>query len=349
MKLAILGAGRMGSYRASVFAGLPEVREVVLASRSLERAQRLAASLPKARAVPLDAVYEEPIDAAVVSLASSAHAPALRRLLPRSLPVLCEKPLGTSMAETGELIELASEHGSVVQVGFQRRFDPAHRRARDLVATGELGTLYSVAMTAFDHELPAADFLPGSGGIFRDLHVHDFDIVSWLTGQAVATVTAYATVRLHEQVARYGDYDTTAVLAVMSDGLPVTIRGSRHDPLGLDFRMEVLGSKDSVTTGWSPATPLRTLEAGGKRPEAPWRAFLERFGTAFREETAAFVRLAQGKIANPCPPESSLEALRVALACEESVASRAPARVADARDPEASGGHSGGTGGPPWR
>jgi myo-inositol 2-dehydrogenase/D-chiro-inositol 1-dehydrogenase len=338
MKLAILGAGRMGSYRAAAFASFPEISEVVLASRSLGRAERVAASLPKTRPVPLEAVYEEPMDAVVVSLASAEHAPALRRLLPRSLPVLCEKPLGVSMAETRELIELASKHGSVVQVAFQRRFDPAYQRARDLVGSGSLGTLYSVAMTAFDHELPSPDFLPGSGGIFRDLHVHDFDIICWLTGQQVATVTAYATVRLHKHLASYGDYDTTTILAVMSDGLPVTIRGSRHDPLGLDFRMEVLGSKDSVATGWSSATPVRTLEADGKGPEAPWTAFLDRFGAAFLEEMAAFVRLAKGEIANPCPPESSLEALRVALACEESVACQAPVRVADAREPRTRGG-----------
>jgi myo-inositol 2-dehydrogenase/D-chiro-inositol 1-dehydrogenase len=334
MKVGILGAGRMGAYRAAVLVQLPEVSEVLLANRSAARAEAVAASVPGVRAVPLERIYDEPMDAVVITLASSEHLPALRRLLPRGLPVLCEKPLGATLAETEEVIALSQRYESPVQVGFQRRSDPAYRAARDRVSAGRLGTLYSIAMVAFDHVLTPDDYIPTSGGIFRDLHVHDLDIARWLTGQDVASVTAYATVRLHERFTRYGDADTTAISLVMSDGLPVTIRGARHDPVGHDVRMEILGSQDSVAVGWSPATPVHSLDRDGTAPAAPATGFLERFDAAFRAEMDAFLRFATGQAANPCPPEASREALRAAIACEHSATTGETIQVSKVTDPD---------------
>jgi myo-inositol 2-dehydrogenase/D-chiro-inositol 1-dehydrogenase len=331
MKVSVLGAGRIGARRAELLAAMPEVHEVVLGNRSLRRAEAVAERVPKVRALTLEAALEEPVEAAVVCLASSEHLPALRRLLPRGVPVLCEKPVGLTLAETEEAIALATQ-GRGLQVGFQRRFDPGYRAARDLISSGRLGTLYSISMVSLDHEITAEDFLPSSGGIFRDLLIHDFDVARWLTDREIATVTAHATVRVDERFRRHRDADTALVLAVMEDGLPLMIRASRHDPVGHDVRMEVLGSRDSVAVGWSSRTPVRSLDPDGAQLDRPYTTFWNRFETAFRAETEAFVRFALGQGANPCPPESSLKALQAALACEQSVASGEPVEVATVKD-----------------
>lgn len=335
MKIGILGAGRMGAYRAGVLAGMPEVHEIVLGNRTIERAAAVSAQTSGVTAAHLDAVYDEPLDAVVVSLASTEHHASLLRLLPRGVPVLCEKPLGATLAATEEIIALSKRYGSPIQVGFQRRFEPEYRAAQELISHGRLGTLYSIGMVAFDHVLTPEEYIPGSGGIFRDFHVHDFDIARWLTGREIRTVTAYRTVRLHDRFTRYGDGDTSVVFAVMDDGLPVTIRGSRHDPIGHDVRMEVLGSEDSIAVGWSARTPVRSLDPDGNAPADPYTGFLERFDRAFRAEMDAFVRFVSDASDNPCPPESSLEALRVARACEMSAASGAPVHVRDAWEDQA--------------
>jgi len=327
----VLGAGRIGARRAELLAAMPEVDEVVLGNRSPARAEAVAGRHPKVRALPLEAALEEPVEAAVVCLASSEHLSALRRLLPRGLPVLCEKPLGLTLAETEEAIALA-RRGRGLQVGFQRRFDPGYRAARELVSSGRLGTIYSISMVSLDHEITPEGFIPSSGGIFRDLLIHDLDVARWLTGGEIATVTAYATVRVDERFRRHRDADTVSVLAVMEDGLPVTIRASRHDPVGHDVRMELLGSRDSVAVGWSSRTPIRPLDPGGAPPDRPYASFLDRFEAAFRAETAAFVRFALGQEANPCPPESSLKALQAALACERSMVSGGPVEVGSVGD-----------------
>jgi myo-inositol 2-dehydrogenase/D-chiro-inositol 1-dehydrogenase len=328
MRIAVLGAGRLGAYRAKLLAESPEVTDVVLGNRTPEKARAVAESTPKVRATALDGVYATPVDAFVVALGSEAHAEALRRVLPLGLPVLCEKPLGVTLEETTDLVELAREHGARLQVGFQRRFDPGYREAYERVRSGRVGTLYSIGMVTSDHHVIPEEFIPGSGGIFRDFLIHDFDIARWLTGREIATVYAYASVRFNARFARFRDADTAVVQLTMDDGLPVSIRASRHNPVGHDVRVEVLGSEDSVGAGYGPWTPVRSVDRGGGTVTGSYDAYLDRFDAAFRAEIGAFLAFAAGSMPNPCPPESSLEALRAAIASELSVAQRGPIEVA---------------------
>ena len=212
-----------------------------------------------------------------------------------------------------------------------RRRDGAGRLPaplRSLIAAARhpttLGTLYSLRITARDAE-PAEDhYIPGSGGIFRDIRVHDFDLTRWITGREVATVYAIGAVRGFERFARHGDVDTSAIALTMDDGMPVLIDGSRHDPRGYDVRLELLGSEDALVVGLDGRTPLTRL--GAPPPAAPWSSFAERFADAFARETAAFVELVRDGGESPCPPESALEALRVAVACDISRAEATPGR-----------------------
>jgi myo-inositol 2-dehydrogenase/D-chiro-inositol 1-dehydrogenase len=141
----------------------------------------------------------------------------------------------------------------------------------------------------------------------------------------------YATkdVRAQHQYAEFDDADVSSILAVTANGVQVLITGTRHDAVGQDVRLEVHGSLDSVSAGLNARTPLRTVEGDLGIPADPYTGFVDRFRDAFREETAAFVALAVGEAGNACPPDSALESLRIAIACEESVACGGPVRVAD--------------------
>jgi myo-inositol 2-dehydrogenase/D-chiro-inositol 1-dehydrogenase len=190
-----------------------------------------------------------------------------------------------------------------------------------------------MTMTAHDHTPSPREFIAGSGGIFRDMHVHDLDLVRWLSGSEIESVYATSAVRAQHQYAEFDDADVSTILAVTANGVQVTITGTRHDALGQDVRLEVHGSLDSVSAGLNRRTPLRTLEDDLPIGADPYKGFVDRFREAFREETAAFVSLAGGAEGNPCPPDSALESLRAAVACEESVARGVPVLVADI-DPE---------------
>ena len=319
----------MGAYRSAWFARHPEVSEVVVGSRDGARASAVAEAVGGASGTYDDVLAAQP-DALVVSTATADHAPLVVEGARRGVPMLCEKPVALTIEETERAVAAADDAGVPLQLSFQRRFDPGWRAAKRLHDDGSLGELYVIRIASHDHEPSPPEYVPTSGGIFRDLHVHDFDIVRWFTGREVERVFAVGDVRAWERFGEHGDVDVAAVTLVLDDGLPVLVSGTRHDPRGYDFRAEIFGSQDSVAVGLGERTPLRSVEPGaGPPPSEPYTGFLDRFARAFDAEMKAFVALVRGEIENPCPARESLPALRVALACDRSLAEGRPVAVED--------------------
>ena len=332
MRIAVLGTGRLGSFRARILSGLPAVDEVILGNRTVEKAEELAEEIG-GTAGKIDEVIDSGPDAVFVSLATELHAEVLHRCIDAGLPIFCEKPIALNLPQTAEVIEHAKEAGNLIQVAFQRRLDPDYRQAYEAVRDGTLGTLYSIRITAHDAEPAPKEFIASSGGTYRDLHIHDFDLARWLTGLNVEQVYAVGSVRGFDRYAEYDDVDNAAMLLTMSDGLPVIITGTRHNPRGHDFRMEVFGAEDSLSVGQDSLSQPRPVEPDAPTPtKGPYGDFMERFGECLRQETMAFIEVMKGERENPSPPESAMEALRVAVACEISRKEGRPVRVADIVD-----------------
>jgi myo-inositol 2-dehydrogenase / D-chiro-inositol 1-dehydrogenase len=317
----------MGAFRARALADHADVEQVFVGSHDPARAGELAEAIG-GRGATIDQVLEADLDALVISTVTAEHPEHVAAGAERGLPMLCEKPVSINVADTEATIERVREAGVELQIAFMRRFDAGFRSARELVSEGRLGTVYSVRMCAHDHEPADERYIATSGGIFVDLHVHDFDMARWLTGREVREVFATGTVRAWEAYGRQGDVDSSAMVLTMDDGLPVVVTGSRHDPVGYDFRAELLGSGDSIVVGVDGRTPVRSVQPGAPAPPAnPYRGFLDRFHQAFIDETAAFVDLVLRRGPNLCPPEEALSALRVAIACETSWKERRPVAV----------------------
>lgn len=316
----------MGTIRVEDLVADDRVTQALVTNRNHGKAVDLANKFG-ASVVPWDSMSAADADAVVVAVGTDAHESVLNDVLPHGIPVLCEKPIAMTIEATQKAIDLANRSGSRLQIGFQRRFDVSIRAVHDAIAKGNLGTLYSITMTSHDHTPSAREFIAGSGGIFRDLHVHDFDLVRWLTGSEVETVVATKSVREHMDYADFDDADVSSVIAVTTNGIQVIISGTRHDARGHDVRLEAFGSMDSVSAGLNVRTPLRTLEGDLGFSDNPYNGFVDRFRAAFLHETNAFVSFALGDIDNPCPPNSALESLRIAIACEQSIDTRAVVRV----------------------
>lgn len=333
MRVAVIGAGRMGTIRVEDLVDDPRVDGVVVTNRTEARAAEVAAAYG-AEHLPWGDPRIADADAFVITTGTDTHLEHLERLLPLGRPVLCEKPIALTLADTRRAIELAEQHATPFQIGFQRRFDPGLRDIHDRIAAGSVGTLYSLVLTAHDHTPSGREFIAGSGGIFRDMHVHDFDQVRWLTGEEIAWVHATSAVREHRQYAEFDDADTAMIMGVTEGGVSFSVSGTRHDPVGHDVRLEAFGTLDTVVAGLTRRTPLHALPESDAMSavDDPYRGFVDRFRSAFMHETRAFVSYASGEIANPCPPDSALESLRVAVACEESIRTGAPVRIADISD-----------------
>ena len=329
MRIALLGAGRIGRLHGRVLAAQTEVSEIVVADVDPGRARELAAEF-NGRAVESVEEALDDADAVVIATPTDVHATLVRAAVERGLPTFCEKPLAFDLGETADLVGRVERAGVPLQVGFQRRFDPAYREARRLVEAGELGIVYLVRLIAHDHEPPPDAYIPTSGGLFRDSSIHDFDALRWVTGQEVVEVYATGSVRAFDAFARHGDVDTGAAILRLGDGTLGVLGQTRHDPRGYDVRMEIVGSRDSVTVGLGPRTPIRSLEPdAATAPGAAWTGFLDRFEVAYTEEVRAFVQVARGAIRSPCTAHDALEAMRISVAATQSLANGRPVCIAD--------------------
>jgi len=328
VRIGVIGVGRMGVVHAQTLRTHQDVEAVVVADADEARARTVGAEIG-AEALPVDEVLGS-ADAVVIAAASSAHAELIHACADRGLPAFCEKPISLDLESTIAAADAVRTAGTVLQMGFQRRFDEGYCAAHDMVHDGSLGSLYVVRMAGHDPEPPHEEYIPVSGGIFRDFGVHDFDALRFVTGREVEEVYADGAVVAFPQFERYGDVDTAVTVLRIEGGGFGILSTTRHDPLGYDIRMELFGSKDSVAVGLDGRTPLRSIEPGVPPPPGPaYRNFRERFAEAYRAEMLAFVDVARGRRDNPCTAEDAREALRVAIACDRSRAEHRPVRLAE--------------------
>ncbi|HEY8869118.1 MAG TPA: Gfo/Idh/MocA family oxidoreductase [Candidatus Limnocylindrales bacterium] len=333
MKVALLGAGRIGRLHARLLSGTPGVDTVLVADALPERAREVAADSNVAAnrnvsaTESIDAALDG-ADAVVIAAATTAHAGLIRDAIGRGLPTFCEKPLAEDLAATLEVARVVEASGVPFQLGFQRRFDAGYREARRLLGSGELGTLYAFRLAGHDPAPPHEDYIPASGGLFRDFSIHDFDAIRWLTGDEIAEVYAEGAVRGFPVFAKYGDVDTAVATLRTDAGALGVMTVARHDPLGYDIRTELFGSKDSVSVGLGPRTPMRSVEPGVAAPAGPaWPNFLDRFKDAYRAELAAFIEVARAEAKSPCGARDGVEALRIAEAATRSLHEHRPVRL----------------------
>ncbi|HXI80036.1 MAG TPA: Gfo/Idh/MocA family oxidoreductase [Verrucomicrobiae bacterium] len=329
MKVALLGAGRIGRLHARILSATSGVDELTIADTLPERAAEAADEVGGRAAPSLEAAIDG-ADAVVIAAATSAHAELIRASIGRGKATFCEKPLAPDLDATIDVAAEIERSGVPFQLGFQRRFDGGYREARRMIESGELGTLYNFHLVGHDPEPPHEGYIPQSGGLFRDFSIHDFDVIRWLTGVEAEEVYADGGVRAFPVFAKYGDVDSAVATLRMADGSLGVLTVARHDPLGYDIRAELFGSKDSISVGLGPRTPIRSVEPGVPPQAGPaWPHFLDRFGEAYAAELATFVRVAQGELPSPCTARDGLQALRIAEAATRSLHEHRPVRLVE--------------------
>jgi myo-inositol 2-dehydrogenase/D-chiro-inositol 1-dehydrogenase len=333
MRVGLVGTGRIGESHAAAIAGRPEVDELVLADVDGDRARDVAGRVGAHVAGSVEALlYPGAVDALVVTAATGAHADLILAGVRAGTPVFCEKPVAPTVAETVEVLREVDKREALVHIGFMRRFDAGYARARRALADGELGTLHRVHAVTCDAAPPPAAYVPTSGGIFRDCHVHDFDILRWVTGAEVVEVHAYGANRGAPYFAESGDVDTTAAVLRLDDGTLATVQGSRYNGGGYDVRMELAGTAGTIAVGLDERAPLRSAEPGAAFPsQNPWQEFWSRFRPAYEAEIAAFLRAVGDGGPSPCTVADALEAVLVADAADRSRREGRPVLVEEVR------------------
>lgn len=339
LHVGLIGVGRIGAHHAAILRSLPDVGALTITDADPARAGEVARALCSGTAESPEALVEAGVDALVIATATPGHASLLGLAATAGLPAFCEKPVALDLAAFDEVLAQVERAATFVQVGFQRRFDAGYRAARDAVATGALGNLLVLRAATHDPVPPPEAFISNAGGIFRDLHIHDFDSLHFVTGEEIVEVYADGAVREAGWFADHGDVDTAVAVLRLSGGALAILSGSRHDPLGYDVRLEVFGTADSIAVGLDSRSPLRSVEPGAPRPgPGCYGSFLERFEAAYRRELASFVESVQSQSESPCTLRQARAALLVALAADQSRRERRPIRIEEASGAYALGG-----------
>jgi myo-inositol 2-dehydrogenase / D-chiro-inositol 1-dehydrogenase len=325
LRIGVIGAGRIGAFHVRTLLSLSGIASVTVCEADAARAAGLAAELGVPTVATPEGLIDRGLDAVVIATPTPAHAPMIRLVAEAGLPAFCEKPVALDLATIDALIDDVERAGTLVQVGFQRRFDAGYAAAHAAIAGGTLGRLLVARLATHDPAPPAEAYIAASGGIFRDLHIHDFDALRFVTGEEIVEVYADGAVRETPWFADYDDVDVAVAVLRLSGGALAILSGTRHDALGYDVRLEAFGTRDSVAVGVDARSPIRSLEPGVAQPGVPaYGDFMQRFQPAYEAELAAFVATVIDGGPSACTLHEARAALVVALAADRSKEERRP-------------------------
>ena len=318
--MAVLGCGRIGRLHARNLARHPRARLAMVFDVAGEVAQQVAAELGLRSARSLDEVWDDrAVRAVVIATPTDTHVPLIVAAVKAGKAVFCEKPIDMSLERARACWgEIAADNPSVM-IGFNRRFDPSYRALRERLKLGEIGRLELAVITSRDPAPPPAGYLQSSGGLFRDMTIHDFDMARYLAGD-IARVHAFGANLVDAEIGRLGDIDTCAIALRARSGALIQINNSRRCVYGYDQRLEAFGSGGMLQAGNRHETSVSSWSAertAGR--DAVLHSFIERYAQAYEAEMDAFVAaLAEGA---PMSPDftDGVEALRLAVAAGESL------------------------------
>ena len=316
LRIALLGCGRIGVMHAANIASHKRAELAGVFDIRAEAAQAVAAAEGvRTFASPEEIFADKAVDAVLIATSTPTHADLLEQAVAAGKPVLCEKPIDLSLDRVNRAAAKIAGSSVPVMLGFVRRFDPGHRACRTAIKDGSIGDLHQVVVTSRDPGLAPVGYLKESGGIFRDMTIHDFDMARFLLGEEVATVSATASRLVDPKLmADLGDYDTLAVTMATASGKQAVLLNSRRATYGYDQRVEVFGSGGmAVSENRRPhATTLHSKDFTDRR--APLLDFfIERYAEAFSAEIGSFVDAVDAGRA----PEVGFEDGRMALVLAE--------------------------------
>ncbi len=296
IEVALFGAGRIGSIHAGNLVRQPGVRLKYVVDVNRAAAVDLAAKHRAEVRAPDAAFADEAISAVVIASSTDAHAELIQRAAAAGKSIFCEKPVDLDVVRARACAQAVARAGVPCMIGFQRRFDPTFAALKERVMAGEIGDTEMLIVTSRDPGPPPADYIAASGGIFKDMLIHDFDIFRWMLDDEAMTLYATGSCLTDPAIGAAGDIDSTAVTIRTRRQRLVQINTSRRAAYGYDQRFEVLGSKGMLQAGNLRPTEVFAHNASGISFDKPEHFFLQRYRVAYATEMAHFFEaLNEGK------------------------------------------------------
>jgi len=327
LTIGLLGAGRIGLTHARALTGVPGARVAAIADPS-ETAARAVVELTGARRAEVDDIMgDASIDAVIIATPTDLHATQVEQAARAGKAIFCEKPIDLDIGRVRECLEVVRETGARMQIGFNRRFDRDYAELHAQVRAGAVGEIETIQIVSRDHAPPPIGFVRRSGGLFRDMMIHDLDMARHLMGEEFTEVFATGSVLIDPAIGEAGDVDTATATLKTATGRIAVITTNRRASYGHDQRAEVHGSKGMASLSNRRATSVTVADSGGYRAEPLLPSFIDRYADAYRAELAAFVAsLNAGRALSPTG-EDGLRALELANAAVRSMETGAVVRL----------------------
>jgi myo-inositol 2-dehydrogenase/D-chiro-inositol 1-dehydrogenase len=319
LRFALFGAGRIGAMHAANIAANPRAALHCVYDVHAPTATKVAQA-HGARVAPEVAAALAEVDAVLIASSTDTHVDLITAAARAGKPILCEKPIDLDIRRVERCRQEIAGLNVPVQIGFNRRYDPSVRALAEAVWAGEIGALELLIITSRDPALASMEYMRVSGGIFRDMTIHDFDLARFVLGEEPAEVYATGSVKVEPALAEIHDVDTAMVVLKAASGTLVHINNSRRAVYGYDQRVEAFGSKGMLQSDNRRATTLRRYDAGRTDAQDPLlHFFIQRYAEAYVHELNDFIDVVERGRKPTVDFEDGRRALIIADAAWESV------------------------------
>ena len=329
IRIGLLGAGRIGQVHARAVSSVPTAQLVAIADPISAAAGAVRNTYGCDIRTIEQILVSDDIDAVIICTPTDTHADLIEQFARAGKAIFCEKPVDLDLERVQACLSVVNETNTTLMVGFQRRYDPDFQALRAAIDAGQIGDVEMVSLISRDPGAPPYDYIERSGGIFRDMMIHDFDVARWMLGEEVETVQAAASVLTDPEIGNRGDFDSANAILLTASGRQCTITNSRRATFGYDQRIEVHGSAGSVAADNHHQSRITVANGHGYTRPPLLDFFMTRYIVAYDAEIKHFVDC----VANRAQPRTSghdgLMSIALAEAALESVRTGAAVRPVD--------------------
>ncbi len=326
-KIALIGAGRIGRIHAANVAARPELELAYVVDPVADAAKSLAASY-NAKVADLDgALGDASVSGVIVASSTDTHLDFSLRAAQAVKAIFCEKPIDLDLARAESAAPQFEAARARMFLAFNRRFDPNFATLKRKLDAGDVGALETLHITSHDPSPPPAGYIPVSGGLFKDMAIHDFDMARWLLGEEPSEVFAAGACLVDPEIGKLGDIDTAKAILRTPSGKICVISNSRRSGYGYDQRIEAFGAKGALRAANVVESTVEAWNEGGAQADAFQNFFLERYAEAYRREMAHFADMLTKNAAPLISYADGVAALRLAEAANASMRANAPAAI----------------------
>ena len=329
IRFGVLGAGRIGKVHSRTIASNPKAKLAYIADAVPAAAEALAAEYGAKVASVDDIMKARDGDAVLIGPPTGFHAEQIQAASNNGKAIMCEKPVSLSVDAIHETLKVIDKNKSTLMIGFNRRFDPSFAELESRIRRGDIGDVEIVTVISRDPAPPPPSYVKGSGGLFRDMMIHDFDMARFLMGEEFVVVNALGSSLVDKGIGEAGDVDTAAVQMQTASGRIAVITNSRRATYGYDQRMEVHGSKGMLSARNVHNTTVEVHNAEGVKADPIQHFFVERYMAAYANELNTFINAVDSGNRDPRPNGfDGLQAQKLADAATVSWQTGKPVKVA---------------------